>query len=280
MNCCLGIGKSSRTWRPAQREDQKDVGLAGWLQLYNIYERCFGAACEELKGATLPTTLLDAIHSAYEKTYEGRQLYSLREMLFKGVALCPICGIGPPIELDHHLPQSLFKPLSIHARNLVPMCHPCNHAKLAGFGTDGAAFLHVYYDEFPDLDFLKVDLTLDGATLVAAFAIDTTTALPVEFAGRLSSQMLTLGLDDRYQQEINTYLVSHSAALHTVHGAGGQESVRAMLRIQAAVETRAFHRNHWRPALLRALEEHDGFTNGGFATVLPIPANMLGDLAG
>ena len=171
------------------------------VQLYNIYERCFGAACEELKGATLPTTLLDAIHSAYEKTYEGRQLYSLREMLFKGVALCPICGIGPPIELDHHLPQSLFKPLSIHARNLVPMCHPCNHAKLAGFGTDGAAFLHVYYDEFPDLDFLKVDLTLDGATLVAAFAIDTTTALPVEFAGRLSSQMLTLGLDDRYQQE-------------------------------------------------------------------------------
>jgi hypothetical protein len=32
MNYCLGIGKSSRTWRPAQREDQKDVGLAGWLR--------------------------------------------------------------------------------------------------------------------------------------------------------------------------------------------------------------------------------------------------------
>jgi hypothetical protein len=31
MNCCLGIGKSSRTWRPARREDQNTVGLAGWL---------------------------------------------------------------------------------------------------------------------------------------------------------------------------------------------------------------------------------------------------------
>jgi hypothetical protein len=31
MNCCLGIGKSSKTWRPARREDQKDVGLGGWL---------------------------------------------------------------------------------------------------------------------------------------------------------------------------------------------------------------------------------------------------------
>jgi hypothetical protein len=33
MNCCLGIGKSSKTWRPARREDQKDVGLGGWLQI-------------------------------------------------------------------------------------------------------------------------------------------------------------------------------------------------------------------------------------------------------
>ena len=32
MNCCPGIGKSSRTWRPARREDQKDVGLGGWLR--------------------------------------------------------------------------------------------------------------------------------------------------------------------------------------------------------------------------------------------------------
>jgi hypothetical protein len=31
MNCCLGIGRSSRTWCPAQREDQKDVRFSGWL---------------------------------------------------------------------------------------------------------------------------------------------------------------------------------------------------------------------------------------------------------
>jgi hypothetical protein len=31
MYYCPGIGKSSKTWRPARREDQKDVGLGGWL---------------------------------------------------------------------------------------------------------------------------------------------------------------------------------------------------------------------------------------------------------
>jgi hypothetical protein len=34
MNCCPGIGKSSRTWRPTRREDQKDVGLGGWLPFH------------------------------------------------------------------------------------------------------------------------------------------------------------------------------------------------------------------------------------------------------
>lgn len=249
------------------------------VELYDLYEADCGAACDKLKGSTLPATLLDTIQAAFDKTYEGRQLHALRETLFKGVALCPICGIDPPTELDHQLPQSVFKPLSIHARNLVPMCHLCNHAKLAGFGEGGAAFLHVYYDKLPDLDFLRVDVALDGGTLVATFAIDTAAALPAGFTNRLSGQMQALGLDDRYQQELNTYVMSHAAALHLVHSANGQDGVRTMLRLQAHFERRAFHRNHWRPALLRALTDHDGFMNGGFAEVLPIPADMLSDFA-
>ena len=41
MNCCLGIGKSSKTWRQARREDQKDVGLGGWLRDECLNETLF-----------------------------------------------------------------------------------------------------------------------------------------------------------------------------------------------------------------------------------------------
>ena len=249
------------------------------VKLYDLYEADRGAACDKLKGCDLPATLLDTVHAAFDKTYEKRQLHDLREMLFKEAALCPICGLDPPTELDHQLPRSVFKPLSIHTRNLVPMCHLCNNAKLAGFGEGGAAFLHVYYDKLPDLDFLKADVALNGGTLVATFAIDAGAALPAGFTDRLSGQMQALGLDDRYQQEVNTYVASHAAALHLVHGADGQDGVRAMLRLQARFEREAFHRNHWRPTLLRALADYDGFTDRGFAEVLPIRADMLNDLA-
>jgi len=87
-------------------------------------------------------------------------------------------------------------------------------AKLAGFDEDGEGFLHPYYDLLPNLDFLMATVDLDGATLVVSFAIDL------------------------------------AAALHLAHRAEGQAGVRRTLRLQARYETRAFHRNHWRPALL------------------------------
>lgn len=248
------------------------------VALYDRYEADHGAACDALKGEDLPSSLREAIHAAYEKTQDGRVLYSVRELLFKDVGLCPVCGIDPATELDHHLPQSAFKPLAIHTRNLVPMCHLCNHAKLAGFGEGGADYLHPYYDSLPDLDFLQASVGLVGAALTVSFAIDAAAALPAGYRDRLTGQMHALDLEERYQQEVNTYISSHAAALHLANRGGGQEGVRSMLRLQTRYEIRAFHRNHWRPALLRALSDHEGFTGGGFADVLPLPEEMLDDL--
>ncbi|MBB3988426.1 hypothetical protein GGQ68_004783 [Sagittula marina] len=250
------------------------------VALYDRYEMDRGVPCDDLKGENLPDTLRETIHKAYAKTQKGKSLHQLREGLFKGVDLCPVCGIDPATELDHHLPQSEFKPLAIHSRNLVPMCHPCNHTKRDGVDEGGEGFLHPYYDVLPDLDFLVATINVDAATLVVSFSIDPMAALPAGFADRLITQMEALNLDARYQQEVNTYIASHAAALHLAHRAEGQVGVQRTLRLQARYETSAFHRNHWRPTLMRALSELDEFTGGGFAAVLPIPDDMLDDLDG
>lgn len=164
------------------------------VALYDRYEQDRGAPCVDLKGLHLPDSLRETIHEAYAKTQGERILQPLRDLLFNGVDLCPVCGIDPATELDHHLPQSEFKPLAIHSRNLIPMCHPCNHAKLAGFDEDGEGFLHPYYDLLPDLDFLMANIDLNGATLVVSFAIDQAAALPAGFAGRLTTQIEALKL--------------------------------------------------------------------------------------
>ena len=249
------------------------------ITLYDHYEAESGAASEVLKGGGLQQVLREAIDSAYDRTQKGRMLASLRERLFEGVEQCPICGINAADELDHHLPKSVFKPLAIHARNLVPMCHSCNNRKLEVFGDNNTTgFLHPYYDVLPNLQFLCVAARIQDGALVITYSIDAAADLPEGWIERLSHQFETLNLDDRYQKEINSYVTSHAASLHLTFKQNGQGGVRTMLRLQAQFEITVFHRNHWRPVLLLALADLDDFTNGGFADVLPIPAIMIEDM--
>ena len=256
-------------------EEVEDV-----IALYDRYDADRAVACDILKGGNLAQALRDAIYDAYDRTQEGKRLEDIRELLFKGIDLCPVCGIDPPVELDHFLPRSVFKPLAIFTHNLVPMCHSCNHAKLAGFGdTAGTASLHPYYDLLPDVQFLSANIDIKGNGLSVDFAIDLGAALPEGFAERLGTQIAALDLNTRYRKEINTYISGHAIALHLRSNTNAGNGVRSYLVLQARYEEGLFYRNHWRPVLLRALAEHDPFVNGGFATVLPVPQEILDDMA-
>jgi hypothetical protein len=251
------------------------------LALYDLYDLQRAAPSDDFKGAVFPEGLSDALYKAYDLTQETRKLTSIREILFQNITLCPICGIDPVVELDHHLPRSVFKALAIYTRNLVPLCHACNHTKLAGFGAQGEEekrFLHAYFDELPDVNFFAAKVEIREGGLIVQFRILTDAGLPLGFAERLQEQMTALKLNERYQQEINSYISGHAVSLHLQYSVNGKESVRSFLSLQARHERTAFYRNHWRPTLLAALAEHDAFIDGGFAQVLPLAADILEDM--
>lgn len=248
------------------------------ISLYDRYEADCGQPCDVLLGAVLPASLRDGLYAAHDKTRSGRVLETLRARVFLGVDRCPICGITSATELDHFLPRSVFKPLSIYARNLVPLCHVCNNAKGDAFDAGGEGFIHAYYDILPDVEFLRADVELDGGALKVEFAVDPDAALPEGYQARLTSQMNALNLHVRYPPEVNTYLLSHAISLNLAFRRAGQEGVSTFLRTQADYECDVFYRNHWRPVLLRALADHDDFTGGGVVEVLKVPDAMIDEL--
>jgi hypothetical protein len=260
--------------------------IAQILALYDQYDQAGAVASEPLKGGAFPLALNQALRRAFDLTQENRKLHAIRRALFAGVGLCPGCGIDTADELDHHLPRSVFFPLAIYSRNLIPLCHDCNGLKLAGFGDDEAGeahFLHAYFDRLPDIEFMHAEVDIVGGGLVVAFSVIEGVALPEGYGGRLTEQIRKLELNRRYQAEVQTYMTAHAVSLHLRHAEAGSAGVAGFLSLQAAYETRAFHRNHWRPALLRALAAHVAFINGGFAQVLPLDqalANELTNLSG
>lgn len=249
------------------------------IAIYDRYDADLAQPSDFLKGANLPATLRGAIYTAYDTTQDGRRLDVIRELVSKGVDLCPICGIAPAVELDHFLPRSVFSPLAIFTHNLVPLCHSCNHAKLAGFapGADGGA-PHPYYDLLPDVEFVQAEVEIKNNALSVRFSIDFNAALPDGLALRLHAQMQALDLNTRYQKELNTYISGHAIALHLSFSAGGSNAVRSFLELQARYESGRFYRNHWRPVLLQALAAYPLFVDGGFSTVLPVPQDIRDDM--
>jgi len=239
------------------------------LALYDAYDDAYGTAADPLKGQALADALRIAICDGYDFTQSGRKLAAIRVDLMRSVELCPICGISPPRELDHHLPRSVFHPLAIYVRNLVPLCHDCNHSKGAALSADPAQrFVHPYLEALPDTPFLRAVATILDNALLVHYVIDEDANLPDLTKLRLSYQLNRLKLNERYAREINTYLTGHTTALHMCFESNGAAGIVLFLNEQAEVEFGAFHRNHWRPLLLRALAGHQEFCDGGFRNIL------------
>lgn len=251
------------------------------MALYDEYDRVRGVPAVVLQAPAMGTGLKQALHDAYDQTQSKRRLKRVRAQVFGSVELCPVCGIDPPTELDHVLPRGDYSALAIYVRNLVPLCHLCNHRKLAGFAEPGElGFVHAYFDLFPDVQFLQVDVELVGAALTATFSVDAPAVAVGDLGERLENIHTKLALNDRYRAEMNLFLAGQAIALHGAHLARGAPGVQAHLRGQARYETGRFYRNHWRPTLLYALAEHETFCNGGFADVFVVPTDVLEDALG
>jgi hypothetical protein len=138
-------------------------------------------------------------------------------------------------------------------------------------------FVHAYFDVFPDVQFLQVQITLVGATLTADFSINEADPALNDLGEKLSNMHRKLELNDRYRSEVNLYLASQAISLHGVFLSAGAAGVQAYLRGQARYEVTRFYRNHWRPTLLYALANHVAFCDGGFVPVLAVPFEALAD---
>jgi len=243
-----------------------DAEIDAIITIYDRYDKLLGSPSPELKGPNLATDLSAALLKSYGQTYEGGKIHHVRTNAFEKVDLCPMCGIDPPVELDHHLPKSVFKPLAIYALNLVPLCEACNGDKLAA---DAGKFAHAYFDLLPDVQFLKVDVAVDNGALTTLYWIDDDAGVPVPLLNKIKFQMEALSMNNRFQKDVNKYLVGHTTGIHMAAEFKGSDGVRYYLRKQAQVEEVAFYRNHWRPVLLHALARNAGFCDGEFRNVLP-----------
>jgi hypothetical protein len=243
------------------------------VALYDRYDHLRGEPHNDLLAENLAEALRNAIRVAYDETQKGRRLEGLRNRIKVVASRCPLCGIGPVTDLDHHLPKTSYSALAVYSRNLVPMCGTCNNKKrgVGGVAAPPAGrFIHPYFQEFPAAPFFLAHAAFNEAGgLMVTFGVEQVAGMSGALFDRLTYQIGRLELTTRYRAEINIFLTSQEVALHDAYGPEGNAArLQDFIRRTAARLEVNFGVNDWRSSLMRALENSADFCNGGFVTAL------------
>jgi hypothetical protein len=201
---------------------------------------------------------------AFAEVQEGARLAHLRDRLKLAARTCPYCGFGEVRELDHHLPRSFYKALSIYATNLIPCCSACNNKKRAHRGeADDEQFTHVYLGQFPAERFLAAEVTIADGCLKVRFSIRRCSGMSESQHRSLNFQFARLDLDSRYQAEVIAFVTEQRSAIE-MGAASGEGGVRELMRRTQERYSRDFGPNSWRTALVDGLASSDDFCADGY----------------
>lgn len=234
------------------------------LALYDVYKLGNGKPRADLVGTELGDDLLRAMYEAYGEVYDGRRLEGLRNRIKLGALKCPYCGFGEIKDLDHHLPRSVYKALSIFALNLVPACHTCNNKKRAVAGdTPNTQFFHTYLDTIAPVTFLYCAVQVSVKGFVVDFYLNKPAEIDGETFSRLQFQFARLGINQRLKAEVASFMASQRPAIE-MSTTSGQLSLVQFLEKARDFSMEDFGKNHWQTALWAALASHDGFCSGGY----------------
>ncbi|XYJ10294.1 HNH endonuclease [Telluria sp. B2] len=179
--------------------------------------------------------------------------------------ICPLCGAGYAITLDHYLPKSKFPFFSILPCNLVPACRDCNTGKSSAVALSAAEqSLHPYYDHgsFVSDQWLFAEIKHSIPPSVRYYAKAPGAWSPTDQL-RVVSHFESLKLGARFSVLAANELASLRTLLIDFVAPVGQAAIQQHLRARAMSET-AIHKNSWKAAMFQALSNDPWYCETGF----------------
>lgn len=224
-------------------------------KLYRLYDKQRGTITEE-QDVALSEEKRNDLYALYMKTQDGRRLSYIRTQLFKSVDVCPLCGIQRPSQLDHQMPRSKFKSLSVCRLNLVPICGVCNNKKSA---SEASLFVHPYYDhELQDQPFFVIEIHScpKSHRMSWKFSINEKVIGDPQLIKKISNQIGVVKLFRRLYKETNNIL---SNLLY-----GAESWNEEMLNFMLRHEYESYHyqlgMNDWHTVFMKSLLDSPRFT--------------------
>jgi hypothetical protein len=254
------IDDQANLTRSLNTRSSQDTARPFQATILDAYQRYSTDAPELVNyiGLNMPAPAKTRMLQIYEWTKKG-SLLNIREALRRNCLRCPYCNISTAPDIDHFLSKDRFPCLAIYSWNLVPICPECNRLKERG---PEGAFIHSYFDEFPNTPFLMAAVTFEAAMVLITYQLDLNGIEP-EFSDRITNHFEKLDLARRYSLVAQERLSAYRLSLPDVLRTGGAMAVRLELE-RRRLEASLLGRNSWDWALLAALISSQDYCEGRF----------------
>lgn len=266
--CCEGIvrniylkGKLERA-KPLMSESFIDYSSKAILQeLYSLKDHSKNKNND-------PKVILELLHSELTYIYTNffsklgkpaRQVYD--KIMINANGICPYCGIGYPMELDHYLPKSKFPQFSIFPLNLVPSCEQCNKSgKGANFAKNkGEQILHPYLDDslYYDNRWISAKLENDGSGYIT---INYYSNPPDNWddihKDRVGTHFLTFNLRQRYSTLAGEELSTLLPQIYSMKCKGYDINDVYEVLLDPVIQASNISKNHWKIIMYIAVRNY------------------------
>ncbi|MDJ0105426.1 HNH endonuclease signature motif containing protein [Rhodococcus erythropolis] len=219
------------------------------------------------------SALHDALYGNFAALDVGSRYESMRADLLKEVrdSLCPYCSLNSADSIDHVLPRSVLPEYSVLGTNLVPCCEKCNHLKKDQCPHTGRTFIHPYFDQLPDEQFVFAKVEI-GSEVVFNFRLEKPNEMTDELFKALTDHFEALNLYERFGiaaiWEAGDRAGNISDIFATSQTGYQTEAIQKYLNaeFQSARSKRGI--NYWKSVTLQGMADSTEFCSGGFATLV------------
>lgn len=178
--------------------------------------------------------------------------------------MCQSCGLDSAPTFDHYLPQSLFPEFAVMPANLVPSCGTCNTIKDNGVLDENGnrKFIHYYFDNLPDTQFLHLDLIYRNEVPTVSFKLLNNTSINPDLFDLIKNHFTHLNLLNRYKEKFPNI---HSRAVSRIKNARtlkrNPRSIKRFLEDEAISIKQINGINFWEAIIYDELSKSSQFIN-------------------
>lgn len=173
---------------------------------------------------------------------------------------CQNCTIDSVNTMDHVLPKEKFPEYAVNGYNLFPCCSRCNGYKSEI--TDHSAFLNLFIDELPSVQYLFVRVYWDIDSVNFEFFLSNEKGLiPNGFYTQIENHYTNLHLLQRMKDASRSYLSEFISSNKNYYKKLGKDCVIEAVLESIEEDRIAYGYNYWRCCLKIALIESDIFWN-------------------